>query len=97
MSEAIYADRETRDRIRILAERQGRSQIEIIRRALDNNFDLLSPFEQAVIFQVAKDEGLDTPVEAVGDVIREWATLKASLPALSNDRQAGRQYLPVQL
>jgi len=39
----------------------------------------LPALEFATLVQVAKDEGLDTPAEAMGLIIREWVELKREL------------------
>jgi len=86
----IGVDLETKAAIAAIAAREARTQIEVMRRMV-NGFYLgdLSPFDQAVLHQVAKDEGLDSLLDATSYVIRDWQRLKAALelrrPALSVD------------
>lgn len=82
----IYVDRETRHQIKQLADMEGRTTISLVRRLLESYADgtnSLPPFDQAVLFQVGKDEGLDSGIEAVSFIIRDWVRLKkAALDAL---------------
>ena len=78
----IKLDRELALALRELARREQRDPREqavlLIQQGLDGKriTGALPALEQAVLTQVAKDEGLDSIGEALGLVIREWATAR---------------------
>ncbi len=86
---SFYADQVLKNQLEQVAQLQDRSVSYIIRRMLENSLDNLPPFDQAVLHQVAKDEGLDSLLDATSYVIRDWQRLKAALelrrPALPVD------------
>lgn len=79
---SIYVDEETRDRLKTLAERESRSIINMLRVVLDSYDDgqlgSLSWLDRAVLSHVNKDEELDSLVEAMSFVIRDWVRLKTA-------------------
>jgi len=79
-STTMYLDNETNRRLAEAAEKTGRTKIDTLRRLLDNNLELLPPFDLAVLFQVGKDMGLDSQVEAASYIIRDWQRLKQVNP-----------------
>lgn len=72
----MWVDPETNQRLDELAESTGRTKIETIRRLLENNLDLLPPFQQAVLFHYAKEHALDSNLEAASAIIAEWEQMK---------------------
>jgi len=73
---AFYADQTLKAHLEKVAQAEGRSVSSVIRRALVNSLDNLSPLEKATLHQVAKDEGLDCLVQAASHIIGEWQSLK---------------------
>ena len=88
----IYVDLKTRDRLNTLARLHGRSKVEQLRRLLDNTLDNLPSLDQVVLFQVAKDQGLGSIVEAASHIIRDWQCMKrANLsPGMDNNGGLGQ-------
>lgn len=88
---SFYADQMLKDKLDQIAEQQDRSVSNIIRRMLENSLDNIPPLDRAILFQVGKDNGLDSLVEAVSFIIHDWQRLKVALelrrPALPVDSQ----------
>lgn len=76
----LYIDQETKSFLAAIAQREGRTQIEVLRRMVNGGMYLgaLPPFDQAVLHQVAKDEGLDSLLDATSHIISDWQRLKAA-------------------
>ena len=88
----IYVDSKTRDRLNALARLHGRSKVEQLRRLLDNTLDNLPSLDQVVLFQVAKDQGLGSIVEAASHIIRDWQRMRltALSPGVDNNDGQGQ-------
>lgn len=73
---SFYADRTMKTRLVRLATQEERSVSNLLRRMVDA-YVPLSAIDQAVLSQVAKDQGLGSPQEAIGFVIQDWAQQQA--------------------
>ncbi len=86
---SFYADLALKNQLEQAAQIEDRSVSSIIRRMLENSLDNLPPLDRAILFQLGKDNGLESLVKAASFVIRDWQRLKAALelrrPALPVD------------
>ena len=92
---SVYVDEETKDRLKALAEQEGRSIINMLRVMVngyvDGQLNSLPGLDRTVLIHVGRDEGLDSLAEAMSFVIQDWVHMKAQAVGVSALQELGEE------